>query len=327
MCSAKEPLIVIAGPTAVGKSDIAAELARRIDGEVISADSMQVYRYMDIGSAKVTLEEMLGVPHHMIDVCDPRDSMDAARYAAMVREILPEIRGRGHIPILCGGTGFYIQAVTRDIHFTETETDTAYREEMMQYAREHGNEQLHALLASIDPDAASSIHPNNVKRVIRALEYAKQTEGLISEHNREERERRSPYDLLYIVLTDRRDRLYERINARVDFMAAEGLVDEVAYLSAMGLTREHISMQGIGYKEVLEALEGLISCEEALDKVKLASRHYAKRQLTFFKREEDAVWLSREDYDDDTFKLLDAVLRLVSERYHVTPKKVRDPHT
>lgn len=305
----KNPLVVIAGPTAVGKSEIAAELGRKIGGEVISADSMQVYRYMDIGSAKVTLEEMLGVPHHMIDVVDPTDSMDVSRYASMAKKEINTVLQNGHIPILCGGTGFYIQAVTRDIDFEGDGSgpDEKYREELLEYARIHGNDALHEELARVDPESAREIHPNNLKRVIRALEYYKETGRTISEHNKEEEKRESPYHLAYFVIDEDREVLYEKIDQRVDFMMKEGLVDEVQYLKAMGLTREHVSMQGLGYKEMLDYLDGKYSLEEAVRILKRDSRHYAKRQITWFKREKDAIWIERKDFQEDPLKIVEYI--------------------
>ena len=322
----KQPLIVIAGPTAVGKSELAAELARRIDGEVISADSMQVYKYMDIGSAKVTLEEMLGVPHHMIDVCEPTEEMDVARYAGMANAAIRDIASRGHVPVLCGGTGFYIQAVTRGIDFTETEPDTACREEMAAYAAEHGAERLHEKLKAVDPAAAAEIHPNNIKRVIRALEYFRETGERISDHNEAERLKESPYNLVFVFLDDERAALYERIDRRVDFMMEEGLAEEVAYLRAMGLDRTYVSMQGIGYKEILAYMDGEYSLDEAVRIIKRESRHYAKRQETWFKRDRDAIRLMRSDYGGDTFRILQKVLEMVEEKTGIRGKEVGRPN-
>lgn len=310
----RKPLVVIAGPTAVGKSEIAAELGRKIDGEVVSADSMQVYRYMDIGSAKVTKEEMLGVPHHMIDVVDPDEEMDVARYAQMAKSCVRDIQNRGKIPILTGGTGFYIQAVAYDIDFEETHPDTAYRRKLQTFADQHGNGALHEELRKIDPESAKAIHPNNIKRVIRALEYYRETGRKISDHNKEERQRKSPYNLLYFVITDDRQTLYEKIDRRVDFMVAEGLVDEVRYLKAMGLSRKNVSMQGLGYKEILDAFEGKMTEEEAIAKIKLESRHYAKRQITWFKRERDAIWIDRRDFNEDPLKIRDHIIDIMKER-------------
>ena len=310
----KPPLIVIAGPTASGKSELAAELGRRIGGEVVSADSMQVYRHMDIGSAKVTLEEMLGVPHHMIDVVDPTEDMDVARYAEMATACVRDIQRRGKLPILCGGTGFYIQAVTRRIDFEDTEADSGRRRELERLAEEKGGACLHEMLAEIDPASADIIHPNNIKRTIRAIEYYEETGTRISDHNERERERESPYDLAFFVISDDRKALYDRIDRRVDFMMEAGLADEVRYLGAMGLTRQNVSMQGIGYKEILSALDGEISFDEAVRIIKRDSRRYAKRQITWFKRERDAIWLDRRDYGEDTFRILSEIMRILTRR-------------
>lgn len=322
----KELLIVITGPTAVGKSELAAELARRIDGEVVSADSMQVYKYMDIGSAKITKEEMLGVPHHMIDVVDPKEEMDVARYAGMAGEAIRRIREAGHVPILCGGTGFYIQAVTRGVDFTEMEPDAAYRRELTEIAEKQGNEALHDLLKKVDPESAEAIHPNNVKRVIRALEFYKESGRKISAHNMAEKERTSPFHLISFVIDDDRKKLYERIDRRVDFMMEEGLFEEVAFLRAMGLNRSDVSMQGIGYKEILDAMDGKTDLEEAVRLIKRNSRRYAKRQLTWIRRSGDAVWLHRGDYGDDTFRILDAMLAYIRAHTEIQIKEVGNPY-
>ena len=295
---AKRPLLVVAGPTGVGKSETAVLLAKKLNGEIVSADSMQVYRAMDIGSAKITKGEMLGVPHHMIDVADPTEAFDAARYQELAKKALAEIYGRGHLPILCGGTGFYIQAVTRDINFQEGDTDQKLRDELQAYANENGNEALLEYLRQMDPEAANVLHANNVKRVIRAIEYFKETGESICRHNERETARPSPYDLLQFVLTDDREKLYRRIDRRVDFMMEEGLLDEVRYLAAMGLKRGMVSMQGLGYKELLDVLDGRTDLAEAVRVIKRDSRHYAKRQETWFRREKDAVWLRRSDFED-----------------------------
>ncbi|MCR5294404.1 MAG: tRNA (adenosine(37)-N6)-dimethylallyltransferase MiaA [Lachnospiraceae bacterium] len=303
MSDKKQKLIVVAGPTAAGKSEAAVELARRIGGEIISADSMQVYRYMDIGSAKITKEEMMGIPHHLIDVAEPKDAFDVVRYASLAKEAIRDIASRGRTPILCGGTGFYIQAVTRDIDFTKTGAREDKRAELFSFAEKNGNEALHERLAALDPDSARSIHPNNVKRVIRAIEYFEETGQGISAHNEEEKQKESPYDLFYFVISMDRAKLYERIERRVDFMMDEGLCDEVLYLKAMGLDRKDISMQGLGYKEMLDCLDGKTTLEEAVRIIKRDTRHFAKRQITWFKREKDAVWLDRADFGDDPVRL------------------------
>ncbi len=294
----KDPLIILAGPTGVGKSETAVLLAQKIGGEVVSADSMQVYRAMDIGSAKITKGEMCGVPHHLLDVADPTEAFDAARYQELAKKVLSEIYGRGHLPILCGGTGFYIQAVTRDIDFSEGDADPALREELLSYASANGNEALHEKLRQMDSEAADSIHPNNVKRVIRAIEYYQIVGESICRHNEREAAKPSPYNLLQFVLTDDREKLYRRIDARVDAMMEAGLLDEVQYLAAMGCRRDMVSMQGLGYKELLDYLDGKVDLAEAVRIIKRDSRHYAKRQETWFRREKDAIWLRRSDFEN-----------------------------
>ena len=310
----KPMLIVVAGPTASGKSAAAVELARKIGGEIISADSMQVYRYMDIGSAKITKEEMMGVPHYLIDVADPTEEFDVVRYAIEAKAAISDIISRGKIPILCGGTGFYIQAVTRDIDFSETGSLPEYRAELTAYAAEHGNAALHERLRDIDPVSYETIHPNNLKRVIRALEYYKETGMTISAHNEAERQRETPYNLHFFVLNDDRAVLYDRIDRRVDFMMAEGLYDEVMYLRQMGLTRDMVSMQGLGYKEMLDCMDGRYDLDEAVRILKRDSRHYAKRQITWFKREKDAVWIDRADFGGDSRRIAEFMAKSIGLR-------------
>ena len=287
----KEPMIILTGPTGVGKTDLSIRLAREIDAEIISADSMQVYRYMDIGSAKVTREEMQGVPHHLIDCLMPDDEFNVVVFCRMAKEAAADIRARGKLPLVVGGTGFYIQALLYDIDFTEMGEDAGYRDYLRKMAAELGGEWLHERLLEVDPEAAAAIDPMNIKRQIRALEYYRQTGRKISDHNREQREKESPYDFRYFVLNRDRGELYERINRRVDIMMDKGLPDEVKRLKDMGYTKENISMQGIGYKELLDFYEGKCPLEEAADQIKLASRHFAKRQLTWFRRERDVRWI------------------------------------
>ena len=304
----KRPLIILTGPTAVGKTSLSLSLAKELDGEIVSADSMQVYRYMDIGTAKIREEERQGIPHHLIDVLDPWEDFNVVRFQKMAREALEEIWERGHIPIVTGGTGFYIQALLYDIHFTENNEDSSLRKDLENYARENGAEALHSRLAEVDEKAASQIHFNNVKRVIRALEFYYQTGKKISEHNEEERKRTSPYDFKYFVLNDEREHLYARINQRVDLMMEEGLVEEVQKLKEMGCDSTMVSMQGLGYKEILSYLEGECTLDEAVYKIKRDTRHFAKRQITWFKRERDVIWLHKPNYDYDETKIREAVL-------------------
>lgn len=304
----KRPLVILTGPTAVGKTSLSLSLAKELDGEIVSADSMQVYRYMDIGTAKIREEERQGIPHHLIDVLDPWEDFNVVRFQKMAREALEEIWERGHIPIVTGGTGFYIQALLYDIHFTENNEDSSLRKDLENYARENGAEALHSRLAEVDEKAASQIHFNNVKRVIRALEFYYQTGKKISEHNEEERKRTSPYDFKYFVLNDEREHLYAGINRRVDLMMEEGLVEEVQKLKEMGCDSTMVSMQGLGYKEILSYLEGECTLDEAVYKIKRDTRHFAKRQITWFKRERDVIWLHKPDYDYDETKIREAVL-------------------
>lgn len=310
-----KPLIILTGPTAVGKTALSIQLAKSVGGEIISADSMQVYRHMDIGSAKVTRDEMEGVPHHLIDILEPWEEFNVTLFQKMAKEALEEIYKNNRIPIVAGGTGFYIQALLYDIDFKENGEDKAIRTELQALGREKGGEYLHDLLRKIDPEAALEIHENNQKRVIRAIEYYRQTGKRISEHNKRERSKESPYDFLYYVISTDRPRLYERIDRRVDLMVDHGLVDEVRRLKEMGCTKEMVSMQGLGYKEILNYLEGTCTLEEAVFTIKRDTRHFAKRQLTWFKRERNVRWLSLPDFDNDQTKALGKLLQEVKERY------------
>lgn len=304
----KKPMIILTGPTAVGKTDLSIQLAKAINGEIISADSMQVYRHMDIGSAKVTPEEMDGVPHHLIDVLEPEEEFNVVVFQKLAKEALTGIYERGHIPIIVGGTGFYIQALLYDIDFTENDGDTAIRRELEKLAQTQGAGCLHQMLQEIDPESAAAIHQNNVKRVIRAIEFYRQTGKKISLHNEQEREKQSPYQFLYYVLDTDRKTLYERIDRRVDLMMEHGLVDEVKHLADMGCTRDMVSMQGLGYKEILDYLSGEITLEEAVYILKRDTRHFAKRQITWFKRERDVHWLELEQFQNDRKKVLEHIL-------------------
>lgn len=306
------PLIVLTGPTAVGKTKLSVELAKAVNGEIISADSMQVYRHMDIGSAKVTKEEMEKVPHHLIDVLDPREEFNVVIFKSLAKKAVEEICGRGHVPIVAGGTGFYIQALAYDIDFTENDEDPGLRRQLEKEAEEKGPWYLHDKLRAVDPEAADQIHANNVKRVIRAIEFYEKTGTRISDHNQTERSKSSPYRLFYYVLNMERSLLYERIDRRVDQMMAEGLVDEVKQLAAMGCTRDMVSMQGLGYKEILDYLEGRIPLDEAIRIIKRDTRHFAKRQITWFKRERDVRWLNLEAFDYDRGRVLRRILEEIS---------------
>lgn len=304
----KKPLIILTGPTAVGKTKSSIGLAKAVGGEIISADSMQVYKEMDIGSAKIRPEEMEGIPHHLIDVLCPDEEFHVVRFQQMAREAMEKIYRNGHIPIVVGGTGFYIQALLYDIDFTEHDRDNSYREELARFAGENGALALHERLRDVDPKAAEEIHFHNVKRVIRALEFYLQSGTRISKHNETERKKESPYEFFYFVLNDDRERLYGRINQRVDQMLAEGLEEEVLALKSKGFTKDMVSMQGLGYKEMLDYLDGGCTLEEAVYRIKRDTRHFAKRQITWFKRERDVIWIDKQACDYDEEKILSTML-------------------
>lgn len=297
----KKPLIVIAGPTAVGKTAVSVRLAQLLDGEIISADSVQVYKGLDIGSAKVRQEEMGGIPHYLIDVIEPDTMYDVAAFQQMAQTAIEEIYSKGKIPILVGGTGFYIQALLYGIDFTdEGEEKISVRKKLEEEAaQEGGPDRLYERLRSCDPHSCEMIHPNNVKRVIRALEYFTLHGHPISEHNAEERKKEACYDVTFFVLTDQREALYERIDRRVDQMLQDGLEKEVKDLKERGITEKHTSMQGIGYKEMVAYLNGLCSLEEAAEQIRKNSRNYAKRQLTWFRRERDVIWVDISEFQYD----------------------------
>lgn len=309
----KKPMIVLTGPTAVGKTKLSIALAKAVNGEIISADSMQVYKHMDIGSAKITPDEMQGVPHHLIDILEPWDEFNVVVFKQKCEECLTGIYERGHIPIVTGGTGFYIQALLRDIDFTENEENTVYRESLEKLAEEQGAEVLHEMLKKVDPASAEAIHANNIKRTIRALEYYELTGEPISTHNEQEKQKDSAYNSCYFVLNDERARLYERIEERIDEMLENGLVEEVQKLRDMGCHRKMVSMQGLGYKEILAYLEGEMSLEEAVYILKRDTRHFAKRQLTWFRREKDVIWIDKDKFDYDEDEILKYMLDMCKE--------------
>ena len=287
----KKPLVLIGGPTACGKTKVSIELAKRIGGEIISADSMQVYRYMDIGTAKVTAKEAEGIPHYMIDELNPDDEYNVMIFQKMAKEYMDWIWQKGRIPIVVGGTGFYMNALLYDNEFTETDGDTAFREACYQEAEEKGADSLFEKLKAIDPDYAEIVHANNIKRVTRALEYHHLTGELFSKHNAEQKERVSPYNAAVVILTMEREKLYARIGLRVDLMLESGLLDEIQSLLNKGYTPDLVSMQGIGYKEFIPYFEGKITLEEAVVELKKGTRHFAKRQLTWFRKQIDGLWV------------------------------------
>lgn len=304
-------LIVLTGPTAVGKTKLSIALAHAVGGEIISADSMQVYRGMDIGTAKITPDKMGGIPHHLIDILSPKEEFNVVNFQKLANQAMEGIYARGKIPVIVGGTGFYIQAVTNAIDFTESEADTTLREKLFDFAGKYGAAALHKKLEMVDSAAAAQIHENNIKRTVRALEYYMQTKEPISKHNQEQAKHTSPYELYYFVLTAPRELLYKTIDERVEQMMADGFLDEIKRLKALGVTRGMLSMQGLGYKELLAYLDGEISLEEAKELIKRDTRHFAKRQLTWFKREQGVIWIDKAEYQFDEAKILDAMLALL----------------
>ena len=306
----KQKLIVLTGPTAVGKSKLSIELAGKIGGEIISADSMQVYKYMNIGTDKISKEKMGGIPHHLIDFLDPKEDFNVFMFQKLVKEAIADISSRGKIPILVGGTGFYIQAVLCDIDFTETDEDNTIRSELEERVRKEGTSGIYEELKSVDPESALLIHENNSKRVIRALEYYKKTGKKISEHNKEQSEKTSPYDFYYFVLTDDREVLYSRIDKRVDAMIEEGLVDEVKELMQMDIPKTATSMQSLGYREIFGYLDGEYDLDRAIYLIKRNTRHFAKRQLTWFRREKDVRWIDKSAFGRDDNLVLNEILRI-----------------
>ena len=310
----KKPLIVLTGPTAVGKTRLSISLAKAIGGEIISADSMQVYKYMDIGSAKIMPEEMQGVPHYLVDELMPEEEFHIVRFQQMAKDAMEKIYTRGHIPILVGGTGFYIQAVTRDIDFTNAQQDDGYRASLEALVQEKGATYLHQMLAEVDPKSAEVIHENNTKRVIRALEFYHQNQSPISAHNQEQKEHETPYNLAYFVLNVPRELLYKRIDDRIDEMLKEGLLEEVQKLKDMGYHRGMVSMQGLGYKEILAYLDGEYPLEEAVRILKRDTRHFAKRQITWFKREKDVCWIDKSAFQYDEDRILAEMLTILKTK-------------
>ncbi|WP_105616054.1 tRNA (adenosine(37)-N6)-dimethylallyltransferase MiaA [Vallitalea okinawensis] len=313
----KKPMIIIAGPTAVGKTSTSIQLAKRIGGEIISADSMQVYKAMDIGTAKIKEEEMDGVPHYLLDELNPDDPFSVADFQRLAKQYYDDIISRGKIPIIVGGTGFYLQSIIYDIDFNEMEPDHEYRNELTILAGKEGTKVVHKLLREVDEVSANAIPHQNLKRVIRALEYYKQAGEPISLHNNREREKETPYDLAFFVLNMNREKLYERINMRVDMMLDEGLLDEVRSLLDQGYDWDLVSMKGLGYKEFKGYFDGTQSLEEAIDILKRDTRHFAKRQLTWFRRESNVTWIDVEQLGLNATKVTDFMMHYIENNLHI----------
>ena len=306
----KDKLIILAGPTASGKTSVSIDLAKRIGGEIVSADSMQVYRGMDVGTAKIKADEMQGVKHYLINVLDPTEDFNIVKFQNMVKYSIEEIKRNGHIPILVGGTGFYIQSVIYDIDFDTQDDNGDIRKALEEEYDKMGANFMYEKLKKIDSVSAENIHKNNKKRIIRAIEYFLINNALISAHNESQRKKDSPYDFRFFVLNPPRDILYDRINQRVDKMVEEGLVGEVKDLKNAGLSIENISMQGIGYKEILEYLDGEITLDEAIDNIKQNTRHMAKRQVTWFKREKDVIYINPFEFENNE-KIVDYMVEKI----------------
>lgn len=290
-------LFILAGPTAVGKTDISIKLAKRLNGEILSADSMQIYKYMDIGSAKVTKDEMQDVPHYLIDIVEPHENFNVSEYKKMAEENIDAISGKGKLPMLVGGTGLYINSLIYNYDFTEAGNDEEYRTYLQHLAQTKGKEYVHNLLRDVDIESYNRLYPNDLKRVIRALEVYKLTGKTISQFNEENDIYDIPYNVFYFVLNMDRDKLYDRINRRVDIMMEKGLIDEVKRLKSMGYTADMQPMKGIGYKEILYYLDGNISLEEAIYLIKKGSRNYAKRQLTWFRKDKRVIWIDKDKFN------------------------------
>ena len=319
----KKPLIVLTGPTAAGKTHLSIALAKAVNGEIISADSMQVYKYMDIGSAKIRPEEMQGVKHYLVDELLPEEEFHIVKFQQMAKAAMEEIYAKGKVPILVGGTGFYIQAVTKDIDFTQADQEDGYRRELEQLAAEKGNDYLHTMLQEVDPVSAKEIHANNVKRVIRALEFYHQNQSPISAHNQEQKEHETPYNLAYFVLNVPRELLYKRIDDRIDEMMEEGLLEEVEQLKKRGCHRGMVSMQGLGYKEILAYLDGEYLLEEAVRVLKRDTRHFAKRQLTWFRREKETIWINKDEFDYNEDLILERMVEICKDK-KILDEQIKD---
>lgn len=307
----KIPVIAVVGPTASGKTGLAIDIAKYTDGEIVSADSMQIYKHMNIGSAKPTPSERAEAVHHMIDFLEPYGEFSVADYTDMAHQVISDIYSRGKVPIMAGGTGLYINSVINDITFGEIDTDYDLRDELNNTAKEKGNEYLLNMLSDIDPKSAEKMHPNNLRRIIRAIEFYRVTGKKISEHQEETKRTESRYEPLMFCIDWDRAVLYDRINKRVDIMIEEGLADEVKNLVDMGCTREMNSMKGIGYKEVMDYFDGKTSMEETVEIIKQSSRRYAKRQLTWFRRDERIHYLNPRNPFEEAKPLIDDFLRKV----------------
>lgn len=293
----KKPLVIIGGATGVGKTELSVRLAQLIGAQIISADSMQVYKGFDIGTAKIRPDETGGIKHYLIDEIEPDGDFNIFEFQARAKSCIDEIISERKIPMIVGGTGFYVQSVLYDIHFEDESGDRSFRRELEMMAEEGASRELYEMLKSADPKAAEQIHPNNTKRIIRALEFYHETGGPISRHNEEQKKQSSPYDFVYFVLNRDRASVYDRINRRVDIMMEEGLEEEVRGLLDKGVSMDSPAMGGLGYKEMVSYIRGEITKERAEELIRQNTRHFAKRQLTWYRREKDVIWVNYEDFD------------------------------
>lgn len=310
----KPPLIILTGPTAAGKTALSLKLARAVRGEIISADSMQVYKGMDVGTAKIMEDEREGIPHHLIDILEPDRNFDVFTFQRLAKKAIEDILDRGHVPILTGGTGFYIQAVIRDVDFEESSGPSPIRQELEEALVRGKNEELWKELKAVDPRSAEIIHPNNGKRLIRALEFFRETGRPISEHNKEQQQKGSPFCFYYFVLNEERARLYSRINRRVDQMIEDGLEQEAEhFIKEVKLPPDCTAMKAIGYREWYDYFKGQADLDQTIDRIKEDTRHFAKRQLTWFRREQDVIWINKEEFGFDDDRILNFMLKTMKE--------------
>lgn len=316
MNNIKGNLLIISGPTAVGKTQISIELAKKLNGEIISADSMQIYKYMNIGAAKISKEEMQDVPHHLIDIIEPHENFTVADFKEKALTAIDLVNQNKKLPILVGGTGLYIDSILYNHNFTDANKDEEYRKYLEELANSKGKEYVHELLKNIDYSSYVKLHPNNLKRVIRALEVYKVSGKPFSDYEEESNEYKINYDVHYYVLIMDRERLYDRINKRVDIMLEMGLINEVRALKEKGYTPEMQSMKGIGYKEILYYLNGELTLEDAVEMIKQGSRNYAKRQLTWFRKNPRIKWINKDDFYNDS-EIVNYIISDINNEYIV----------
>lgn len=308
----KDKLFILMGPTAVGKTSLSIKLAKDLDGEIISADSMQIYKYMDIGTAKVTKDEMDGVPHHMLDIIEPDQSFSVSNYKDMATEYIRDINNRNKLPIVVGGTGLYINSLTYNLNFASVPPDESIRNRLEALGDQYGNEHIHRMLLEVDEESGQRISIKDRKRIIRALEIYEITGKTMTEYNKNFRSLNEDYDLAMVCLNMERSKLYENINKRVDIMIDNGLIDEVKHILSMGYHKDLVSLQGIGYKEIIQYLENQISFDDAVDRIKQGSRNYAKRQLTWFRRDNRIKWVDVDNFiniDELSYEIKDFVMQ------------------